>query len=374
MIRILVGGDVSPMGKVNTAFIAGQASDIFHDLLPEIQAADLAVVNLECPLVSRSSPILKVAPALAASPDSIQGFANAQWDVLNLANNHSFDHGADGLQETIKTVRKAGLDIVGGGANLAEARTPIVRQINGRRIVICSMAEREFSIADEANPGANPLDLITFVQTVREYKQDGIFITLVHGGLEYYPYPTPEMIRRCRFMVEMGADAVICCHTHCPLPWETYAGRPIVYGLGNLIFEPFGLARPSWYQGYLARLEIDENGVRFEPVPYTQSRDSIGATAMGGPEASAFLAELRVRNGELEDVGLLENKWREFCRLQRAEYLSMLFAYSPLMDRFRRLTLPRLHSKKDIGQALLLVQCETHREILETIFRDERGT
>src|SRR4051812_1679375 len=114
MIRILIGGDVCPTGRVQAAFAAGRANDIFHDLLPEIQSADLAVVNLECPLVSQPSPIAKGAATILGAPrESIRGFAEAQWDVLNLANNHSFDHGAAGLNETIESIRNAGLAAVG---------------------------------------------------------------------------------------------------------------------------------------------------------------------------------------------------------------------------------------------------------------------
>ncbi len=57
------------------------------------------------------------------------------------------------------------------------------------------------------------------------------------------------MVKRCRFMVDMGADAVVCSHTHCPLPWEMYCDRPIVYGLGNLVFENSGERPDSWFQG-----------------------------------------------------------------------------------------------------------------------------
>lgn len=189
MIRILIGGDICPMGRVQAAFIAGRANDIFHDLLPEIQAADLAVVNLECPLVARRSPITKSAPVLGAPPECVRGFAAAQWDVLNLANNHSYDHGAEGLHETIESVRNAGLAVVGAGDTLRAAREPVVRHVSGRRIVVYSMAEREFSVADRTTPGANPFDLIEYVRAIRLHKQDGIFIAIVHGGKEYILTP-----------------------------------------------------------------------------------------------------------------------------------------------------------------------------------------
>jgi hypothetical protein len=227
-------------------------------------------------------------------------------------------------------------------------------------------------VADGTNPGANPLDLINFVQAVREHKQDGIFIALVHGGAEYYSYPSPEMVRRSRFMIDMGADAVVCCHTHCPLPWETYAGRPIVYGLGNLVFEPLGPTRSSWHEGYLAQLQIEGNEVRFEPIPSTQSLASLGVTSMETLRSKEFLAELVQRNGDLKNSGVLEKKWTEFCERQRPEYLSMLFAYSPTMDRLRRILLPLLHPRREVQTSLLLAQCETHREVLETLFKEER--
>jgi len=372
MIRVLIGGDICPMGKAQPAFAAGRASEIFHDLLPEIRSADLAVANLECPLVSRPSPIVKTAEVLRAPPDCIRGLVDARWDILNLANNHSYDHGSVGLRETIATIQQAGLAVVGAGDNLEAAGTPVVRHIKGQRIVIYSMAEREFSVADVRSPGANPLDLISFVQAARKHKQGGIFITLLHGGKEYYPYPSPEMVRRCRFMIDMGADAVICCHTHCPLPWEIYANRPIVYGLGNLLFEAENAPLPSWHQGYLARLEIEGNEVHFEPLPYIQSLGAVGAQAMNEADTKVFHEELKKRGEELKDPMLLELKWLQFCRSLRPIFLSTLFAYSPPMRRLRRVLLSLLHSRRQVLHALLVVQCETHREVLETIFKEER--
>ena len=101
MINIIIGGDVCPIGKIEKEFAEGNAHEIFNDLSEDIESADLSIVNLECPLVSRESPIVKAGPVLGANVQCIKGFSAAKWNVLNLANNHSFDHGARGLQETI---------------------------------------------------------------------------------------------------------------------------------------------------------------------------------------------------------------------------------------------------------------------------------
>lgn len=372
MIRILVGGDICPMGRIKNAFIEGNANEIFNDLLEEIVSADLSIVNLECPLITQETPITKPGTILGSSIRCIQGFVAAKWHILNLANNHSFDHGIDGLRETIQTIRQAGLNVVGAGMNIKEAQSPLIKEINGQRIVIYSMAEHEFSIADESAPGSNPLDIINFLNAIRLYKQQGIFIVLIHGGKEFYPYPSPEMVRRCRFMVDMGADAVICCHTHCPLPWEIYNDRPIVYGMGNLIFESNRKEPSGWYEGYLTRLIVEDNQVKLEITPYLQSQSKPGAKKMGEDEEKRFLNEMHEKSIQLKDSVFLKNQWVKYCRAQKENYLSFLFGYNRSMYKLRKLLLPIMHSKQSVLQALLLVQCETHHEILNTIFKEER--
>ena len=370
MIKILIGGDVYPMGRIQNEFVEGNAHEIFHDLLEEIANADLSVVNLESPLVSHETPIVKVGPVLGSNTKCIEGFSAAKWRILNLANNHIFDHGASGLQETIQTIEKAGLSFVGAGLNLKEAQKPLIREINGQRITIYSMAEREFSIAGEKTPGANPLDIINFIHAIRRYKQDGIFIVLIHGGNEYYAYPSPEMVRRCRFMIEMGADAVISCHTHCPLPWEIYADRPIIYGLGNLIFDATRKEPDEWHEGYLAKLTFDDRQIRFEAVPYFQSKERPGAQKMDQTSQTRFFKKMQEKNEEVKDSARIENRWIQYCRQQQDKYLSELFGYNRLMRKLRRSLLKTLHSKESVLQSLLLVQCEAHREILTTILED----
>lgn len=372
MIRILVGGDIYPAGNIHEAFINGKATEIFNDLFEEITAADLSIVNLECPLITKGTPIIKAGPVLGASTQCFKGLVEANWKVMNLANNHSFDHGADGLSETIRTIKGAGLDVIGAGMNLNQAQTPLVKQIGSQRIVLYAMAEREFSIADQLTPGANPLDLINFVNSIRSYKQQGLFIVLLHGGKEHYPYPTPEMVRRCRFMVDMGADAVICCHAHCPLPWEIYNGKPIIYGLGNLIFEAHSKRSEQWYQGYLANLTITDERISFEPIPYVQSKDHPGARKMNKAERDNFLADMSIKNAKLGDYSFIEARWGDFCRQQRSVYLPMLFGYNRIMFKMRSVLLRLWHSKKDRLRALNLVQCETHQEVLNTIFKYEK--
>lgn len=374
MITIIIGGDVCPRGEIQNAFVNGNASQIFNDLLVEIIDANFSVVNLECPLILKETPITKAGSPgsiLGADIKCVKGFVTSKWDVLNLANNHSFDHGAIGLQGTIEAIKHAGLDVVGVGLNISEAQIPLIKYINGERIVIYSMAEREYSIADEKTPGANPLDLINFVNAIRIHKQQGSFIVLMHGGKEHYPYPSPEMIRRCHFMVDMGADAVICCHTHCPLPWEIYADRPIVYGLGNLVFEASKPMQEAWYEGYLAKLKIEKKQIYLETIPYLQSKTFLGAQKMTEDQQRMFYEKMQRKIDQVKDGSFIASNWMRHCQQQKEKYLIELFGYNRIMRKAHSLLL-RWYSKNEVLTSLHLSQCETHQEVLSTIFKCER--
>jgi len=358
---------------VEPLFIDGNALAIFHDLLDEIASAHLSVVNLECPLVSRKTPINKAGGwTLGAAAECVRGFVAAKWQVLNLANNHSFDQGAAGLGETMYTIRKAGINVVGAGSNIQEAGIPFITQFADQRIVIYSMAEREYSVAHENGAGANPLDLINVVAAIHAYKKGGVFIVLLHGGAESL-YPSPEMVKRCRFMVDMGADAIVCSHSHRPLPWEIYRNRPIVYGMGNFVFEdlqnplhpPFG-----WQEGYLAALTVESGTIGFSPIPYFQSRLKPGAVRMDKGSQEHFVAELQERRARLTETGFLELEWSRYCQHKQDDYLGGVFGHNRLMRKLARLFPHLLYSRERVLRALLFSRCETHREVLNTLFRD----
>jgi hypothetical protein len=368
-VRILIGGDICPRGRVQSAFIEGRAEAIFGDLLEAVSEADLSIANLECPLVTEDTPIEKAGIALGADARCVRGLRSAGWTALSLANNHSFDHGAQGLLNTIETIKDAGMIPFGAGPDSPTARRPLIRDVHGTRIIVYAMAEREFSVAEDDSPGANPMDLIGVLEALRTYKDQGHFIVLIHGGKEFYPYPSPEMVRRCRFLIDSGADAVICGHAHIAQPWEIHAGRPIVYGLGNLVFEYPGMPHDFWFEGYLARLTIEGPRVDFEAIPYFQSKDGIGARRMDPAASQRFLSDLIEKGKRLDDPAFVRNSWREFCRKNAWGYLEELYGFGRLMSKAPRALVRRLLPRKKILRSLHLVRCETHREVLEALFR-----
>ncbi len=365
MIRVLIGGDVCPIGRNLVLFQDGEARLLFNDLLPVFENADMKIVCLECPLIRDLSPIKKMGPVLGVPTDVATGLKTAGIDVVNLANNHIMDHGPDGLLSTIEALRESGINHFGAGESMEKARRIWIREIRGMRIGVIGLAEHEFGIAQKNKPGGNPLDVIDFVRNVKQHRSEfDYLIALVHGNNELYQYPRPELIDTCRFLVEQGANAVICQHSHCVGCMETYLGAPILYGQGNLLFDM--PAQPDiFYEGVLVSLNIKTaSETHVELIPYRQSDGQPGAYRMSPVSEEKFLNELNNRSKSIGNESFVYEQWDIFCRKNKRFYLSMLHGKPNLLRRVlgKLDMLHYLDSPQTQRKRLHMIRCESLRE------------
>ena len=369
-IKVLIGGDVCPIGLNLPYFKRGDIQRIFNDLVFEFDNADLSIVNLECPLVDEESPIFKIGPVIRAESACINGLKEAKIDVVNLANNHIMDHGAKGLNNTLSVCASAGIAIVGAGKNIKEARRMLIRQIGRIKIGILGVAEHEFSIATHNRCGANPLDLADYVRNLRDKRNNfDYLIVLLHGGNEYYPLPNPRLKDTCHFLVEMGANAVIVQHTHCAGSYEEYQSSHIVYGQGNLIFDLPNRDR-VFYEGFLVKLSISEDLTStMSIIPYTQSLLHPGARGMKKKEEQIFLNNIKARSSAIKDDNFVRAQWLQFCDKNKYAYLNRVFGHNFILKKLiaRGLFLKFLLQRKSLMRLQNTISCEAHREVLETI-------
>lgn len=371
---ILIAGDTCPIGRNESLFQQGDATSLLNDLRPEFESVDLSIVNLECPLIRTESPIKKTGPNLGAPEACVGGLTAMGIDVVGLANNHIMDHGHHGLWTTIEALDKHGVLHVGAGKNLDAARRILVREIDGIRIGILAVAEHEFCIAGNENPGANPLDVIDFVRNVHAHRAEfDKLLVLVHGGNEHYPYPRPGLMDTCRFYVEQGASAVICQHSHCVGCMETHRGAPIIYGQGNFLFD-MPSRYPTWHEGCLVQLTLDQTGhCEARVIPLRQADGGPGARRMSEQEEADWRRAFEARSQHLADPQMVEEKWRAFCRDHKREYLHTLHGKPSFLRRLAgKLDLLHILDGPEKQRARLgIIQCESHREAMKTILESE---
>jgi poly-gamma-glutamate capsule biosynthesis protein CapA/YwtB (metallophosphatase superfamily) len=363
----LIGGDVYPVDRQYMARMLGDSTwEIFDFLSDEFRQADFSIVNLETPLTARQGrPILKDGPIFSVEPDFAKILANAGIKAASLANNHMMDHGVQGLQSTLDALDASGLRYTGAGENLAQASQLLIVENDGLKVGLLGMADREFSIAGADSWGANPTDLIAFR---RKMKKEGSglehLIVLLHEGTLYYPYPSPRLLDLCHFLVEEGASAVICQHSHCPGSYEVYQGALIVYGQGDLI----GFDRSPQFDphGFLVKLVLDAAGVNFEIIPYGHTQGVI--RKLDEAEKEQFIARLAQRSANLQDAQFLRASWEALCLSRMDEYWGRLAGYGLIMRAMNQVWhIARYISPQKTANLLNLVRCAAHREILETM-------
>jgi poly-gamma-glutamate synthesis protein (capsule biosynthesis protein) len=377
-ITILIGGDLCPMRRNERPFVAGEPEPIYHDLLPVMREKDLSIVNLECPLTEVEDPIRKSGPSLRADPRCATGLKAGEIDVAVLANNHIMDQGPQGLEETMRACRTQGIETVGTGMNLEQARKPLLRTVKGLRVGLLAVAEHEFSIALRRKPGAAPLDPIENLYQMQAVREDvDLLVLLIHGGNEHYPLPSPRVVQVGRFLARMGADLVVWNHIHRHGGLEIHDGVPILYGQGNFIFDK-GEQSEAWNTGYLARVRAGQEGVRnVELIPYSQSRDHDGVRRLTTQASAALLAEVARLSAVIEDPQKLEEEWRAFCGAHRRTYLKLIYGWNKQLRRQMRRGIPlsQLVPPHTLNVLLNLFQSEAHHdaatEVLRQLYRGE---
>jgi|ERR1044071_3200764 poly-gamma-glutamate synthesis protein (capsule biosynthesis protein) len=371
-IKVIIGGDVCPTKRDESLFKQGNAAGLFHDLLEEFTTADLAVVNLEFPLIEKPSPIRKTGPVLAAAPDCVNSLIKSRIKCLGLANNHILDHGAMGLENTLRVCSRADLLTFGAGHNREEAGTVLVVRVGNIRVGLLGIAEQEWSVATENSPGAYPLDPIHLVRTMQRSRGDYDFlIVLLHTGIEYYPFPTPGQMEMCRFIIEQGARMVICQHSHCAGCYESYHDGHIIYGQGNLIFDSPGRDQ-SWHEGFLVRLIIDANlDCHWQPVPYVQSEAQPGAVKMSVEKERNFLKTLSERSKALQKPGRIEAEWDAYCAERHHYFMSCMLGHNRVLRRLNRNNgaVARLYPQERFMMLTNILRCGIHRETALTVLR-----
>lgn len=370
-INIVITGDFCPEGRTAQICEQENCKNLFNDVLPFIIDSDLSITDLECPLINKPSPIDKTGPNLIAPEKCINLLKYAKFDIATLANNHILDQDKEGLINTIRLCHENGIQTVGAGENLKEAKKPLFLNVKGKTIGIISICENEFSIAQENKSGANPLDVVDNYYAIKDAKCKCDYLLLIfHGGIEHYKYPTPRIVKNLRFFIDAGADAVVSHHTHITSGYEEYNGKPIFYCLGNFIFDR-PITFDSWYEGFLLKLRISCNSLKseFEVIPYEQYKDKLGLLLMKGDNKKKFIKRINEISDVIRNEEKLNYEWKKYIE---DKYINQIATFLPFIPRKRKFIKSKRYPK--IIKRILLglynsISCESLRDICLESFR-----
>lgn len=200
--------------------------------------AELAIANHEMPVTS-SWDFHTSGLRFSGKPELTAIFARAGIDWMSLANNHIKDYGTEGILDSRRILRRYGIASGGAGADLDQARRISYLDAGSTRLAIIpclGVVPIYFAGPDEG--GATPcLDRYLVPDIKAASRRADVVLVFPHWGVEYTRQPLPSQRKHAGRWVKAGADLILGAHSHVSGAIEEIDGVPVLYSLGNLIFD-----------------------------------------------------------------------------------------------------------------------------------------
>ena len=253
VVAIVATGDIVMGSTPNLPPDGGRSffSDVQTDL-----AGDVVLGNLEGTLstggASKCGKGSTNCFAFQTPPSYARWLRQAGFTVMNLANNHAFDFGAGGLEQTRAALDRVGLLSTGRPGQIT------VQRVGDIRVALVGFAPY---------PWAQSLtDIAAAKRLVRKAaRQADVVLVTMHAGAEgtsrqhvtrrtelFLGENRGNPARFAHAVVDAGADLVVGHGPHVLRGMEWYRGRLIAYSLGNFAgYKVFSLGGPLSTSGIL---------------------------------------------------------------------------------------------------------------------------
>ena len=268
-LNIIFTGDILLDRGVRRVINHHGVDHLFSDGIDSVfRSAQIVVGNLECPATKIESPVFKQY-IFRSEPEWLDTLRQHGITHLNLANNHSIDQGREGLLDTKRNIKAAGMVPIGAGASMQEAAGPVLLASSPRKVWLVPslrLALENYSyLTDKPCVSQEPMDsLMQRVFQLRKADSTAVIIVSLHWGGEHTLKPVPRQRMEAHQLILAGADALICHHTHTLQTIETFRGKPIYYSIGNFIFDP---THPINAEACIVRLKITSDTINTETLP-----------------------------------------------------------------------------------------------------------
>ncbi|MBU1445805.1 CapA family protein [Patescibacteria group bacterium] len=241
----------------------------------------ITFLNLEGPVLDRPR-VLSGGLYFSFKPDAVDALKRAGFNIVNLANNHTFNQKEQGFEDTKRILSEKGINYFGVPIKSVEKDVHI-EDFGGGTVAFIGYDDVLSPIETE-----NAKILIQKMAEENDY-----VIVSVHWGQEYKTVQNNHQEELGHMFVDAGADAVIGHHPHVVQPMEIYNGKPIFYSLGNFIFDQYFSKETQ--QGLAVHLVFEKNyftdnedggfSIEFHPFNIPRSQPDF----MEGDEKDAFL-------------------------------------------------------------------------------------
>lgn len=227
-----------------------------EDVGPLLASADITHISNEVPFDPNCPPPNPVQEGLrfCSDPRYIELLRAVGTDVVELTGDHFNDRGPQAMYYTLELYRKQGWAYYGGGANLEEARQPLLLERNGNRLAFlgCNAKGGGYATARPDYPGTWACNWDLLARFIRSVREQGYLPIVTYQHQEIYAYDPPAWFKEgFRRAAEAGAVVVSGSQAHHPHGMERYREAFIQYGPGNLFFDQKGVV-PNGDKGFIS--------------------------------------------------------------------------------------------------------------------------
>lgn len=231
------------------------------------RAPDARIVNLETAITADGTPEQK-GINYRMSPANVPVLTAAEIHCCVLANNHVKDWGEAGLNETLVSLKGAGILTAGAGPTLSEAVKPAILTVKpGSRILVFAVGLESSGIPPDwaATPELAGIRLLPDLsretaellaaEMLSQKRLGDIAVLSVHWGSNWGYGVAAEQQAFAHALIDLGACDILHGHSsHHPRPIEIYKGKLILYGCGDLINDYEGIGGYAEFRDDLCAL------------------------------------------------------------------------------------------------------------------------
>jgi hypothetical protein len=308
--RVAICGDFLPAGKLATERDESWSSKA-RDLQEYFEDVTTTFANLEAALDcdGLAPRVLNGLGQIVAAPATSLGYLDAiHAQAVGIANNHSYDFGDAGVQQTRAALERAGMTPLGAGFSTRERQEVFVWEgLGGVRVGFWAAAKAASDLAGENSRGVEAATAERGRQALREMQKHGaqFRVALVHAGCLRTNRPDPEDVRLLDDLAQSGFDMVAASHSHRISGYRKVARaheRPSFsfYGLGSLASGYVSCAAES--EGLIVVAGLSASGalIQLEVRLVWLDEDGFGGVP-GAAKRQEILERFRGLSAEIED-------------------------------------------------------------------------
>jgi len=285
--RLVFLGDIMLARAVERTGRAYGGADYHFAIMDELtRQNDVVIANFESAVPTPHVPTANYTFRFSSPTNSLEALRQAGISAVSLANNHALDHGPVGYRQTIEKFENIGVTPF-GHPTLLDNNSILLTKVGGASFAIVAAHTLFTKHSDE-----------TWQTVIDSAAAKADYVAVyIHWGEEYVLTHNLSERQLAEKLAGLGVDFIIGHHPHVVQDIAMIGEVPVVYSLGNFIFDQYFSIDVQ--QGLVVALRVEDGQVLgLELIPVSSIGSNTRPQLMVGAIKDNFLQALADRSDE----------------------------------------------------------------------------